>query len=75
DGSDHKLEKNVPPSPLQIAPAPRILRPDPFQVTITWQTDAETPAGTYRIVHFGRFKKDRGVVRFVASSRLFRVGP
>jgi neutral ceramidase len=60
---------------LRIAPAPRILRPDPYQVTLTWQPDADTPAGTYRIVHYGRFKKDGAVVRFVATSRPFQVGP
>jgi hypothetical protein len=58
-----------------IAPAPRILRPDPYRVTLTWQTDSETPAGTYRIVHYGRCKKDGKVVRFVATSRPFRIGP
>lgn len=62
------------PSRLQIAPARRILRPDPYQVTLTWQTDAETPIGTYRMVHYGRYRKDGAVVRFVAKSRPFRVG-
>jgi neutral ceramidase len=74
-GSDHKAEKDSPLPGLQIAPAPRILRPDPFQVTLTWQTGAETPAGTYRLVHYGRFKKDGKVVRFTATSRPFQVGP
>ena len=62
--SERKPEKESRLPVLQIAPAPRILRPDPYQVTLTWQTDAETPAGTYRVVHFGRFKKDGKVVRF-----------
>src|SRR5258708_3165059 len=57
---------------FRFAPAPRIARPDPYQVTITWQTDAQTSAGTYRIVHYGRFKKDGKVERFVATSRPFQ---
>jgi neutral ceramidase len=60
---------------LRIAPVRRIPRPEPYQLTLTWQTDAETPVGTYRIVHYGRFKKDGRVVRFTATSRPFRVGP
>jgi neutral ceramidase len=59
----------------RIGPAPRIARPDPFQVSITWQTDALTTAGTYRVVHYGRFKKNGKVERFVATSRRFEVGP
>ena len=72
--SERKPDKDSRSSFLQIAPAPRIPRPEPYQVTITWQTDAETPAATYRIVHYGRFKKDGTVVRFTATSRSFRVG-
>lgn len=60
---------------FRVTPPPRIPRPDPYQVTITWQTDAKTPPGTYRIVHHGRFKKDGKVERFTARSRPFRVGP
>jgi neutral ceramidase len=59
---------------FRIGPPPRFARPDPYQVTITWQTDAGTPEGTYRIVHRGRFKKDGKVERFTATSRPFRVG-
>lgn len=75
NGSMPKADKDPAQASLQIAPVPRVLRPDPYQVTLTWQTDAETPTGTYRIVHFGRFKGDGKVVRFVATSRPFRVGP
>jgi neutral ceramidase len=67
-GKDPRLDS------LRIAPAPRIVRPDPYQVTITWQTAAETPAGTYRIVHYGRFKRNGKVERFVVTSRPFEVG-
>jgi neutral ceramidase len=63
----------TPLSRFRLAPAPRLGRPDPFQVTITWQTEEKTPAGTYRIVHYGRYKKDGKVERFTATSRRFRV--
>jgi neutral ceramidase len=59
---------------FRIGQAARLARPDPYQVTITWQTDAATPEGTYRIVHHGRFKKDGKVERFTATSRRFTVG-
>jgi neutral ceramidase len=57
----------------RVAPAPRILRPDPYQVTLTWQTDGETPAGTYRLVHYGRFKAQGRVTRIVARSQPFEL--
>jgi neutral ceramidase len=57
----------------RLGPAPRVARPDPYQVTITWQTDAQTAAGTYRMVHYGRFKKNGKVERFVTCSRPFAV--
>jgi neutral ceramidase len=56
-----------------LTPAPRIMRPEPYQATITWQTSDQTLPGTYRIVHYGRFKKSGTVERFVATSRAFRV--
>ncbi len=74
-GSEPKPKKAARPAALLIAPVPRIPRPDPFRVTITWQTDGHTPAGVYRIVHYGRFKKNGRVERFVATSRAFQVGP
>jgi len=57
----------------RIGPAPRVARPEPFQVTITWQIPVETPLGIYRIVHYGRFKKDGKVERFLATSRPFEI--
>jgi neutral ceramidase len=57
----------------RLGPMPRVARPDPYQVTITWLTDAETAPGTYRIVHYGRFKTNGKVERFVATSRPFEV--
>lgn len=63
-------------SPLpgfRIAPVVRIARPEPFQATIAWQTDSNTPAGSYRIVLLGRYKKDGKVERFPSRSREFQV--
>jgi neutral ceramidase len=57
----------------RLGPAPRVARPEPYQVTVTWQVDAQTEPGTYRIVHYGRCKKDGKVERFVATSRPFEV--
>jgi neutral ceramidase len=70
--ADSKPAKNPGPEGA-LGPAPRILRPDPYQVTITWQTAKDTPAGTYRIIHHGRFKTNGKVERFVATSRPFLV--
>jgi neutral ceramidase len=65
--------KTARPQPPPLGPAPRIARPEPWQVTITWLTDAQTATGTYRLVHYGRFKKDGKVERFIATSRGFEV--
>jgi neutral ceramidase len=59
--------------PARWGPAARVKRPEPYQVTVTWQTDARTAPGTYRIVHHGRFKKGGKVERFEATSRPFEV--
>jgi neutral ceramidase len=72
-GPGARPEKDVRPPGMRIAPVPREPRPDPYQVTLSWQTHADTPLGTYRLVHFGRFKKDGTVVRFTTSSRSFQV--
>src|SRR5262249_31051561 len=69
--ADAKTAKDPRPEGERIGPVPRIARPDPYQVTITWQTDEQTAPGTYRIVHFGRFKKDGKVERFQTSCRAF----
>jgi neutral ceramidase len=71
--TDAKPVKDSRPEATRLGPAPRIARPDPYQVTITWQTDAQTAPGTYRIVHYGRFKRSGKVERFVATSRAFEV--
>ena len=63
--------KEVRAADRPIGPARRVARPEPFQVTITWRTDAKTEPGRYRIVHYGRFKKGGKVERFVATSRPF----
>jgi neutral ceramidase len=69
-----KAAKDLRPEPERLGPPPRIARPDPYQVTITWQTDERTPPGTYRIVPYGRFKTNGQVTRFIATSRAFEVG-
>jgi neutral ceramidase len=63
------------PDPNRIGPAPRVARPEPFQVTISWQTNDKTAPGTYRIASFGRFKKDGKVERLVSYSKPFEVKP
>jgi neutral ceramidase len=73
DAEQKPVKDSVLPG-LRIFPVARIPRPDPYQVTLTWQTDKETPAGTYRIVHFGRYKSGGKVVRFTSTSRTFRLG-
>src|SRR5262249_22323245 len=61
------------PETERVGPIRRIARPDPYQVTITWQSDAMTKPGTYRIVHYGRLKNNSKVERCVATSRPFEV--
>jgi hypothetical protein len=58
---------------LRIAPIVRIPRPEPHQAILTWQTDAKTQPGTYRITHYGRFKTLGKVTRFTATTRRFEV--
>jgi len=70
---DSKLAKDSRPEGSQIGPVRHAPRPEPYQVTITWHTDAQTAPGTYRIIHYGRFKKNGKVERFVATSRSFEV--
>jgi neutral ceramidase len=71
--TEFKAPKDPRPEAARLGPAPRVARPDPYQVTITWQTDAQSAPGTYRIVHYGRFKRNGKVERFVATSRPFEV--
>jgi neutral ceramidase len=73
--AEPKPKQGSPLDALRLSPVRRIPRPDPYQATITWQTDAQTPPGIYRIVHYGRFRKGGKVERFVATSRTFEVGP
>ena len=58
---------------LNLAPPKYKTSPEPFRVTITWETSADTPSGTYRLVHFGRYKEEGGVKRFTARSPAFSV--
>jgi neutral ceramidase len=69
-----KAATDAKPEAPRIGPAPRVLRPDPYQAIVTWQTDAQTEPGTYRIVFYGKFKKDGKVERFEARSKSFTVG-
>lgn len=57
----------------RIGPAPRALRPDPYQATVTWQTDEKTEPGAYRIVFYGKFKTGGKVERLEAHSKPFTV--
>ncbi len=60
---------------FKLSPAPRELRPDPFEVTLRWNIPQETPAGTYRFVHDGRYKASGKVERFVSATPSFQVSP
>jgi neutral ceramidase len=70
---ENKPAKDARPEEPRIGPAPHVNHPDPFQVTITWQTDARTEPGTYLIAHYGKVKKNGKVERFVVLSRQFEV--
>jgi neutral ceramidase len=58
---------------LDLAPPRYTTKPDPFQVTITWDTEADVAPGKYRIVHYGRNKSGGKVERFTAHSPAFEV--
>lgn len=60
-------------NPLALSPPRYSAKPDPFQVTITWESTAETPPGIYRIVHNGRYKREGRVERFTARSPEFEI--
>lgn len=67
-GKDSRLEA------LRLAPPPRNPRPEPYQVTLHWQIPAEITPGTYRLVHYGRYRTEGKVVRFTTVSPPFTVG-
>jgi neutral ceramidase len=48
------------------------LKPDPYQMTVRWLTKDAAP-GTYRVVHFGRVKREQGVERFTSTSPSFQI--
>lgn len=56
---------------LNLAPPKYKTSPEPFRATITWEIAADTPSGTYRLVHFGRYKESGEVKRFTARSPAF----
>jgi neutral ceramidase len=77
---DPKLvDKNAKKDPkleaFKLSPAPRELRPDPFQATLRWNIPKETPSGTYRFVHYGRYKSSGRVERFESATPSFQVSP
>lgn len=71
--SPENQEKKEQRKILELAPPPYSTSPDPFQVTIDWNTSADTPPGTYRIVHYGRHRQDGEVKRFTAYSTPFLI--
>ncbi len=58
---------------LNLAPPRYVTSPEPFRVTVSWETGSETVPGTYRLVHYGRHKQDGEVKRFTARSPAFEV--
>lgn len=60
---------------LELAPPRYAATPDPFQVTITWEPSADTPAGTYRLVHYGRYRAGGKVERFTSATEPFKIEP
>jgi len=70
---DEKKARPKKSSAIPMAPGPMTL--DAHQITITWDIPSQTESGTYRIVHFGRFKsrEDGQVHTFKAASQNFTV--
>lgn len=58
---------------FDLAPPRYSAKPDPFQVTVAWEIPADAPPGTYRLVHYGRFRREGKVERFTAHSPPFQV--
>lgn len=73
DEPDRKTRREARLEAWRVAPPPRIPRPQAHQVNITWQTSPDTEPGTYRIVHYGRYKQFDQVIRFTAISKPFEV--
>jgi neutral ceramidase len=59
---------------LDLAPPRYAAKPDPFQVTITWESPADAKPGVYRIAHFGRCKEAGSVRRFTTRTEPFEIG-
>ncbi|MBX3415677.1 MAG: neutral/alkaline non-lysosomal ceramidase N-terminal domain-containing protein [Pirellulales bacterium] len=60
---------------LDLAPPRYATTPDPFQVSITWESKPDTPPGTYRLVHYGRYREGGQVHRFTAYTAPFKIEP
>ena len=68
----------VPPAkfdPYSLERREPVVRPEPYQVTVTWNIPEDAPPGQYRIVHHGRHKQSGRVQRFTASSQTFVIQP
>ncbi|MGD9648317.1 MAG: neutral/alkaline non-lysosomal ceramidase C-terminal domain-containing protein, partial [Pirellulales bacterium] len=72
-GSKPKPPRTTRTGILDLAPPRYSTKPDPFQVTITWDVSADTAPGKYRLVHYGRHKTDGKVERFTVHSPAFEV--
>lgn len=58
---------------LNLSPPKYKTSPEPFQVTITWESAKDTPPGRYRLVHYGRYKEGGKVKRFTAQTAAFEM--
>ncbi len=72
---DKSVKKDPKLEAFKLSPAPRELRPDPFQATLRWNIPKEMPVGTYRFVHYGRHKASGKVERFESATPSFQVAP
>lgn len=59
--------------PYGLNPQGSNLRPEPYQMTVTWTIPPDTEPGTYRIVPHGRVKKDCRVERFNTTTSSFAI--
>ncbi len=58
---------------LNLSPPRYTTNAEPFRVIVSWEIGPETAAGTYRLVHYGRYKEAGEVKRFTAYSPAFTV--
>lgn len=65
--------KSAQMSILNLAPPKYTTSPEPFRVTLSWETSPKTQPGIYRFVHYGRHKQDGEVKKFTTRSPAFEV--